>query len=94
MFTEFEKSLLTTKEKEAYKKICETYKVKDFNEFGLYGQIVRAHEVYKNKDLWKALQTNAMEADYSWKYSAREYVRLYKKAIILKNEHNPREKSI
>jgi starch synthase len=57
---------------------------KDFDEFSLYGQIVRAIEVYKNKVLWNKLVGNAMRADFSWNYSAREYERLYHKAQSIK----------
>ncbi|PJA87162.1 MAG: starch synthase [Candidatus Moranbacteria bacterium CG_4_9_14_3_um_filter_42_9] len=51
-----------------------------FDEYALYGQIVRAYENYRNKPLWLKLQKNAMKADFSWFYSAREYVKLYEKA--------------
>ena len=53
----------------------------EFNEFALFGQIVRAIELYKNKKLWKQLMTNCMKADFSWEFSAREYERLYQKSI-------------
>jgi len=56
----------------------------DFNDFDLYGAIVRALEVYKNKGLWKKLQENAMQADFSWGYSAGEYEKLYYRARELK----------
>ncbi|MBU0649897.1 glycogen synthase, partial [Patescibacteria group bacterium] len=57
----------------------------DFDEFALYGELVRALEVYKNPVLWKKLQTNAMKADFSWIYSAKEYVKLYQSALKLRN---------
>jgi starch synthase len=43
--------------------------------------IGRALEVYEDKDEWRRLIRNAMEADFSWAKSAREYVELYKKAM-------------
>lgn len=49
----------------------------DFCEFSLYGKIVRAIELYKNKNLWRKMQTNAMKSDFSWEFSAREYSKLY-----------------
>lgn len=49
----------------------------EFNEFGLFGQIVRAVELYKHKDLWTRIQKNGMKEDYSWESSAVEYVKLY-----------------
>lgn len=57
---------------------------KEFDEFSLYGQIVRAIEVFKNKKLWNTLVENAMRADFSWNYSAREYEKLYLKAQSIK----------
>ncbi len=56
----------------------------DFDEFALYGEIVRALEIYKNPVLWRKLQINAMKADFSWSYSAREYEKLYRRAINLR----------
>jgi len=59
---------------------------KDFNEFSLYGEIVRGLETYKNKNAWKMLQKNALKADFSWKYSAKEYEKLYEIALSFKSK--------
>jgi starch synthase len=56
----------------------------DFDEFALYGEIVRALEIYKNPLIWRKLQQNAMKADFSWGYSAKEYRKLYLRALGLK----------
>ena len=58
---------------------------KNFDEYSLFGQIARVYELYKNKKVWRKLQRNAMKSDYSWKHSAREYVKLYERAISFKN---------
>jgi starch synthase len=65
-----------------------------FDEFSLYGQLVRALEVYKNKNVWTKLQKNAMKADFSWDFSAKEYVRLYLRAITLREKElaQPKDK--
>jgi starch synthase len=63
----------------------------DFNEFALYGQLVRAFELFRNKPLWKKLQHNAMNMDFSWGCSAREYVKFYERAHTLKVKKNPRD---
>ncbi len=62
----------------------------DFDEFSLFGQIVRAVELYKNKPLWSKLIHNAMKSDFSWQYSAKEYDKLYERAKSFKNKkhHN------
>jgi starch synthase len=62
---------------------------KNFNEYSLFGQIARAFELYRNKDLWAQLQRNAMKCDFSWKHSAGEYIKLYDRAISFKNKENP-----
>lgn len=59
----------------------------DFDEFALYGEIIRVLEVFKNKQLWKKLQLNAMRADFSWGYSAKEYEKLYLRALEVRSKH-------
>jgi len=65
-----------------------------FDEFALYGQIVRATELYKNQTIWSKIQKNAMKVDYSWVYSAKEYLKLYEIARGFKTQAGPRERSI
>ena len=65
-----------------------------FDEFALYGEIVRAIELYTNKTLWKKLQINAMKSDYSWEFSAKEYEKLYSRALLFKNKRYKKPKSI
>ncbi len=62
---------------------------RNFNEYSLFGQIARAFELFKNKEVWTKLQKNAMESDYSWKHSAKEYEKLYDRAITFKLKDNP-----
>lgn len=64
----------------------------DFNEFSFFGQLVRAYELFKNVKLWRTLQVNAMEAEFSWEYSAKEYERLYERAISFKNKKHPSQR--
>ncbi|MEJ2614236.1 MAG: glycogen synthase GlgA [Ignavibacteriaceae bacterium] len=40
----------------------------------------RAIKTFKNKDTWRKIQVNGMQRDYSWEHSAKEYLKLYKKA--------------
>jgi len=46
----------------------------------LLDAVVRALDTFKNKRAWKALVRRAMEVDYSWTASAKEYEQLYRKA--------------
>ena len=66
----------------------------EFDEFLLFGQIVRAVEIFKNKKLWTKLQKNGMRTDFSWEHSAKEYEKLYGRAISFKNKKYPKPKNI
>jgi len=54
---------------------------KDYLLSGLMWAINAALDVYYDKKLWAALVKNAMAADNSWKKSAGEYLKLYKRLI-------------
>jgi starch synthase len=47
----------------------------------LVGAIRRAVSVFKNKARWETLQRAGMRQDYSWDRSAREYVKIYERAM-------------
>jgi starch synthase len=42
-----------------------------------------AVRVYHDRDVWDRLRRQGMAGDYSWEASAREYVRVYKRARML-----------
>ena len=52
-----------------------------FDHHAFYGAMVRVIETYRYPEFWRGIQKRAMEADFSWDKSAREYVELFKKAI-------------
>ncbi len=66
----------------------------DFNVFSLFASIVRAVELKNNKKLWLKLQHNAMQSDYSWEFSAREYIKLYNTAVSFHERKEIRIKTI
>ena len=41
----------------------------------------RALSAYENFEEWQHIVANAMNTDYSWKNSAREYKELYQKLL-------------
>ena len=43
--------------------------------------IVRAYESFRHKNSWRELQLRAMQKDFSWTASAKQYVELFKQAI-------------
>jgi starch synthase len=50
----------------------------DYNSDAMLWEIIRALNVYYNKDKWELLVKNAMNSDYSWEDSAKKYMELYK----------------
>jgi starch synthase len=46
----------------------------------LRAALARALRAFQNKAKWQALQAAGMKQDYSWDRSAREYVKIYKRA--------------
>lgn len=58
-----------------------------FNEYSGYAltdAIERALKHFRDKKIWKRIQTNGMNRDYSWEKSAKKYIELYNKAIFKK----------
>lgn len=52
--------------------------------------IRRALDVwYNHKEVWRAMQKRIMKKDFSWKYSAKKYVALYRKAIRYHQSGHP-----
>lgn len=47
---------------------------------------IRALETYRNQKLWQQLIFNTMSSDFSWDFSMREYLKLYKKVILLRRQ--------
>jgi starch synthase len=52
-----------------------------YNGKELFDALQRAVKTFHNKTVWKKIQANGMQNDYSWEHSAKEYLLLYKKAI-------------
>jgi starch synthase len=57
------------------------FKFTDYQATALLGAMERARAAFANPSIWKKLQVAGMRRDFSWDRSAREYVKLYKKAI-------------
>jgi starch synthase len=52
----------------------------------LLGALKRALKFFNQKKHWLRIQKNAMSQDFSWRYSAKQYISLYKKALDLKKK--------
>jgi starch synthase len=57
------------------------FKFKQYDASKLLKTIKDALTLYHDKGEWEKLTRNAMEADFSWKISAKKYVELYQKAL-------------
>ena len=57
------------------------FKFSEYAPAALLAKLQDALMVYHNKALWDLLQANAMRVDYSWVYTAKKYMDLYKLAI-------------
>lgn len=66
------------------KEIGNGFSFNDYNGYALTDAIERAINAFKNKKLWKKIQTNGMTQDFSWGKSAEKYIEIYKKAIAKK----------
>jgi starch synthase len=57
------------------------FKFYDYSSRQLLEKIYEALMVYDDRDLWRSLMLNGMNADFSWDASARKYVELYEKLV-------------
>ena len=54
----------------------------------LYRQMRRAMEMYADKQIWNQLIQTGMTKDWSWTHSAQNYLSVYQRACILRNQNN------
>ncbi|MEO0226406.1 MAG: glycosyltransferase, partial [candidate division WOR-3 bacterium] len=52
-----------------------------YNVDAMIQTLLKAREVYNNKNHWNQLVLNAMSCDFSWDRTAREYLSLYEKIL-------------
>ena len=50
------------------------------NSASLLGTLKRALDLYTNRTKWRKLMRNAMQQEFSWKTSAKDYIKVYKLA--------------
>jgi starch synthase len=60
------------------------FKFTGYSGSALRASIQEALQAYKDKTSWKKLMLNAMKKDFSWTASAREYVKIYERAVAQK----------
>jgi starch synthase len=60
------------------------FKFHEYSGEALLETIHRALQVYQDKNAWTQLMKNGMSKDFSWTASAREYVKVYERAQVLR----------
>jgi starch synthase len=63
-----------------------------FNDYSLFGGIVRALEINKNRKIWRNLMVHCMKESHGWEIPAKKYISLYRKALksksLIQNNQN------
>jgi starch synthase len=54
----------------------------DYDPWALFAALRRALDTYRHEGAWRRLQLNGMTRDFSWERSAAEYVTVYKRVIL------------
>jgi starch synthase len=57
------------------------FKFSDYTAAALATAVDRALNAYRNSNTWRKLVANAMECNFSWSRSAKEYIALYRKML-------------
>jgi starch synthase len=57
------------------------FKFRDYSVSALLEKVERALAIYRRPARFRRLQSNAMSADFSWDEAAREYIKIYHKAL-------------
>jgi starch synthase len=60
---------------------CTGFLFEEYSAPALIGGLRRALEVFSNKVKWRRLIRAGMKQDFSWEHSAKDYVKLYRKAL-------------
>ncbi len=53
----------------------------EYTSYALYRTIAKAIEIFKDRKSWKKIMDRGMKEDFSWKHSAKEYLRLYESMV-------------
>jgi len=61
------------------------FKFVDYTGEGLLSAIRAALTAYKDREGWQKLMRNGMTKDYSWASSAKEYVKVYERASVMRS---------
>ena len=74
----------TVQQYDKYAKSGNGFVFSNYNAHEMMYSLKRALSTYGSFEVWAQIEYNAMNSDYSWKESAREYKELYEKLMIQK----------
>ena len=60
----------------------------NFDRNAFLGTFIRAHETFRYPKIWREIVKQAMQRNFSWEESAREYEKLFLKALNLFNTNH------
>jgi len=52
-----------------------------YDKYAFLGTFMRAYEIYKYPKIWREIQKRAMKENFSWEKSAKEYEKLFFRAL-------------
>ena len=53
----------------------------NYDRYAFFGAFVRAYEIYKYPKIWQEIQKRVMKENFSWEKSAKEYEKLFLRAL-------------
>jgi len=65
------------------------FKFEAFESVAMLKAIRRAVEAFHDRDAWQAMMREGMAKDFSWERSAKEYLRVFERAIAARREKSP-----
>lgn len=72
-------TVLDSSEGNVSKSVANGFHFNDYSQDGLESVLNRAIDTYSfNRDRWRQIVINGMQADWSWKHSASEYMKLFR----------------
>jgi starch synthase len=74
-------SIIDTTEKTLKNKTATGFVLETVTSVSLFDTIERAIVTWQDKKTWRKIQQNGMKRDISWDFSAKDYLKLYKKTL-------------
>jgi starch synthase len=74
-------SIIDTTEKTLKNKTATGFVLETVTNVSLFDTIERAIVTWQDKKIWRKIQQNGMKRDISWDFSAKDYLKLYKKTL-------------